>query len=194
MKETSDRAAGFFYELGILQTMKRSGQDYLGSGTQSIADHVFRTAMIGYTMAKMTGCDADKVLKMCMFHDLEESRTGDLNYLQQNYVTSDDEKALSHVVKGLAIEPEVNETIDEYAAQQSQEAILAKDADTLELIFFLKEQKDKGNQQADNWIRTASQRLKTEIGKELMQSALDSMYYEWWYNSGENWRRGNKNW
>ncbi|WP_303852002.1 HD domain-containing protein [Seleniivibrio woodruffii] len=194
MKEISDRSATFFYELGILQTMKRSGQDYLGSGTQSIADHIFRTAMIGFTMAKMVPCDADKVLKMCMFHDLEESRTGDLNYLQQNYVNSDDEKALSHVIHGLPIEEEVNVCIDEYAAQQSFEALIAKDADTLELIFFLKEQLDKGNKQAENWIRASSQRLKTDIAKEIMQSAMERMYYEWWYSKDENWRRGSKNW
>ncbi|MCD8554885.1 HD domain-containing protein [Seleniivibrio sp.] len=194
MKEISDRSATFFYELGILQTMKRSGQDYLGSGTQSIADHIFRTAMIGFTMAKMVPCDADKVLKMCMFHDLEESRTGDLNYLQQNYVNSDDEKALNHVVKGLPIEEEVSTCIDEYAAQQSLEALIAKDADTLELIFFLKEQLDKGNKQAENWIKASSQRLKTDIGKEIMQSCLERMYYEWWYSKDENWRRGSKNW
>jgi putative hydrolase of HD superfamily len=194
MKEASDRSATFFYELGILQTMKRSGQDYLGSGTQSIADHIFRTAMIGFTMAKMAGCDADKVLKMCMFHDLEESRTGDLNYLQQNYVESDDEKALDHVIQGLPIEGEVNVCIDEYAAQQTQEALIAKDADTLELIFFLKEQLDKGNSQAENWINASKQRLKTDIAKEILQSAMERMYYEWWYSKDENWRRGSKNW
>ncbi len=194
MKEISDRSANFFYELGILQTMKRSGQDYLGSGTQSIADHIFRTAMIGFTMAKMMPCDADKVLKMCMFHDLEESRTGDLNYLQQNYVNSDDEKALNHVIHGLPIEEDVNTCIDEYAAQQSLEALIAKDADTLELIFFLKEQLDKGNSQAENWIRASSQRLKTDIAREIMQSCLERMYYEWWYSKDENWRRGSKNW
>ncbi|ADD68634.1 metal dependent phosphohydrolase [Denitrovibrio acetiphilus DSM 12809] len=195
MKETSDRVTNFFYELGILQVMKRSGQDYLGSGTQSIADHSFRVAMMGYTLAKIVGCDADKVLKMCMFHDLEESRTGDLNYLQQAYVCSDDEKALKHSMAGLPIEKDVLETIDEYSAQETTEAVVAKDADVLELLFFLKEQKDKGNQQADNWIRTAVKRLKTEVAVSIFQSASEKMYYEWWYNTDdESWKRGNKDW
>lgn len=194
MKESTDRITGFFYELGILQVMKRSGQDYLGSGTQSIADHVFRVAMMGYTMAKRVGCDADKVMKMCMFHDLEESRTGDLNYLQQNYVDSDDNRALEHVLKGLPIEADVRAIIEEYAALETAEAKIAKDADTLELIFFLKEQLDKGNKQADNWIRASAQRLKTDIAKEIFESAMETMYYEWWYSKDENWRRGSKNW
>lgn len=194
MKEQSDRVTDFFYELGILQVMKRSGQDYLGSGMQSIADHVFRVAMMGFTMAHMNGCDADKVMKMCLFHDLEESRTGDLNYLQQAYVDSDDDMALDHVLKGLPIDSAVRGIVEEYAAQETIEAQVAKDADTLELIFFLKEQKDKGNSQADNWIAASSKRLKTDTAKKIMESAMDTMYYEWWYNRDDKWRRGSKNW
>jgi len=193
--DKTGRVSNFFYELGILQTMKRSGQDYLGSGTQSIADHSFRVAMMGYTLAKIVGCDADKVMKMCMFHDLEESRTGDLNYLQQAYVESDDDKALKHAVDGLPIEQDVLDIIEEFSAQKTTEAIVAKDADVLELLFFLKEQKDKGNQQADNWIRTTVKRLKTEAAQKIFISASEIMYYEWWYNTDDqSWKRGNKNW
>jgi putative hydrolase of HD superfamily len=195
MKETSDRVSDFFYELGILQVMKRSGQDFLGSGSQSIADHSFRVAMMGFTLARMVKCDADKVLKMCMFHDLEESRTGDLNYLQQYYVESDDDKALQHVIEDLPIEDDIREIIEEFTAQETIEAQIAKDADVLELLFFLKEQKDKGNQQADNWMTGAVKRLKTDIAKTIFESASEKMYYEWWYNrKDESWKRGNKNW
>ncbi|PLX68403.1 MAG: phosphohydrolase [Denitrovibrio sp.] len=191
----NDRVADFFYEIGIIQVMKRSGQDFLGSGTQSVADHSFRVAMMGYTLAKMSGADADKVMKMCMFHDLEESRTGDLNYLQQAYVESDDDKALKESVEGLPIEDEVHSIIDEYKAQESAEAKLAKDADVLELLFFLKEQKDKGNHQASNWISGVVKRLQTELAKEIFRSASEKMYYEWWYNrKDESWKHGNKNW
>jgi len=189
------RVSNFFYELGILQVLKRSGQDFLGSGNQSVADHSFRVAMMGYTMARMAGVDADKVLKMCMFHDLEEARTGDLNYLQQAYVESDDDKALAHSMEDLPIEGEVLELIKEFGAQETDEARLAKDADVLELLFFLKEQKDKGNPQADNWIRGTVTRLKTDIAKEIFNSASEIMYYEWWYNRrDESWKRGSKNW
>lgn len=195
MKEISDRVSNFFYELGILQVMKRSGQTFLGSGGQSVADHSFRVALIGFTLARMSGCDADKVMRMCLFHDIEEARTGDLNYLQQAYVESDDDKALAHAVEGLPIQDEIMELIAEYSAQETIEAKVAKDADVLELLFFLKEQKDKGNQQADNWIRGTVKRLQTELAEKIFQSASEIMYYEWWYNrKDENWKRGNKNW
>jgi len=195
MKNSSSRVTNFFYEIGFLQTLKRSGQDFLGSGTQSVADHSFRVAMMGYTLAKMIGCDADKVLKMCLFHDLEEARTGDLNYLQQAYTNSDDQKALCHLTEGVPVEKEIRDIVEEYSKQESNEAVIAKDADVLELLFFLKEQKDKGNQQADNWIRTAVTRLKTDLAKEIFQTAAETMYYEWWYNNkDESWKNGCKDW
>jgi len=194
-QNSNSKVSNFFYEIGILQTMRRSGQDYLGSGTQSVADHSFRVAVMGYTLAKMIECDADRVMKMCMFHDIEEARTGDLNYLQQAYVESDDDRALSESVEGLPIESEVHELISEYRAQVTLESKVAKDADVLELLFFLKEQKDKGNQQADNWMRGTVKRLQTDTAKQIFQAAGEIMYYEWWYNrKDESWKRGNKNW
>jgi putative hydrolase of HD superfamily len=184
----------FFFEAGFLQNLQRTGIPYLGSGDQNVAAHSFRVTVIGYTMAVMLGADSSKVLKMCLFHDLEEARTGDLNYLQQKYVNSDDDKALRHALHGLPVEAEVTELISEFAEQKTLEAQIAKDADVLELIMFLKEQLDKGNEQARNWIKSALKRLKTEKGRELAVSMLETMYYEWWYGSDDEWENGSKNW
>lgn len=184
----------FFFEAGFLQNIQRTGLPYLGSGSQSVAEHSYRVSVIGFTMAAMLGADSSKVLKMCLFHDLEEARTGDLNYLQQKYVKSDDKKALRDALKDLPIEQDILEIIDEYALQETVEARIAKDADVLELILFLKEQLDKGNEQAGNWISSALKRVKTEVGLQLAESILDTRYYEWWYGDGNGWENGTKNW
>lgn len=188
------RIINFFFEAGFLQNLQRTGIPYLGSGKQSVAEHSFRVTVIGYTMAAMLGADVNKVLKMCLFHDLEEARTGDLNYLQQRYVKSDDQKALRDALKGLPLEVEVTELIDEYAQQKTLEAKIAKEADVLELIMFLKEQLDKGNEQAGNWLKSAVKRLKTEKGIQLAESILETRYYEWWYGDGNGWENGSKDW
>jgi len=193
-KSSLDRLANFFFEAGMLQKMERSGNKFLGSGNASVADHSFRTAIIGFTMARRAGADAFKVMAMCMFHDLEEARTGDLNYLEQRYCQSDDKRALSDALKNLPIENEVHSLIEEYSALETMEAKIAKDADTLELIFFLKEEKDKGNQQADNWLRGTLLRLLTDEAKKLAEAAMEVMYYEWWYNLDEEWKSGSKDW
>ena len=188
------RIINFFFEAGFLQNLQRTGIPYLGSGKQSVAEHSFRVTVIGFSMACMLGADANKVMKMCLFHDLEEARTGDLNYLQQKYVQSDDEKALKHALEGLPMEAELADLIDEYASQASLEAKIAKEADVLELIMFLKEELDKGNEQAGNWIKSALKRLKTEKGAQLAESILETRYYEWWYGDGNGWDKGSKHW
>jgi putative hydrolase of HD superfamily len=188
------RVVHFLFEAGFLQNMQRTGVAHLGSGQQSIAEHSFRATVIGYTLASMLGADVSKVLKMCLFHDLEEARTGDLNYLQQRYVKSDDEKALRHAVSGLPMEDELLSVIGEFAAQETLEAKVAKDADALELILFLKEQLDKGNEQAANWIRSAVKRLKTEKAVQIAETIMETRYYEWWYGDGNGWENGTKNW
>ena len=89
------RIARFLFEVGMLRHTERSGFKFLGSGRQSVAEHILRVAYIGYVMSKMEkGIDAEKLLKMCLFHDLCEARTGDLNYVYKRYMKADEEKAI----------------------------------------------------------------------------------------------------
>lgn len=187
------RITRFFYEMGTLQRMPRTGHIYLGSGTATVAEHVFRTAMIGYTLALIEGADCGKVLLMCQFHDVEEARTGDLNYLQQRYVNSDDKKALKHTLEGLPFENDIHALIDEYRSLETKEALVAKDADALELACLLKEELDKGNKQAGVWLENVKERIKTDGAKKLYQEICDTEYYDWWYG-GHDWSNGSKSW
>lgn len=184
----------FLFEAGILQNTPRSGNVFLGSGTQTVGSHVFRTVLIGFVLAKLAGADSGEVMKMCLFHDIEETRTGDINYLQQRYVVSDDSRALNDIVSNLPFKNEIIKTVSDYEKLESLEAKIAKDADTLELIFYLKEQLDKGNSQAQNWIDHAKKRLLTDVAKKLIPSMQNSNYYDWWYNLTDEWHKGNKKW
>ncbi|MCA1980140.1 MAG: HD domain-containing protein [Calditerrivibrio sp.] len=189
-----NRLVNFFFESGILQSLKRSGNIFLGSGDQNVASHIFRTAVIAYTMAYILNANKEKVLITALFHDIEETRIGDLNYLQQMYVRSDDSRALADQLKGLPIEKEIGDLIKDYGKLETIESQIVKDADTLELILYLKEQYDKGNKQALNWINAAKKRLITELGKEIAVSIENSNYYDWWYNIRDDWENGSKEW
>ncbi|BAI80428.1 conserved hypothetical protein [Deferribacter desulfuricans SSM1] len=200
MKDNNEKSStylsivDFFYEVGILQQIQRSGIPFLGSGKQSIAEHIFRTVVIGYQLSKLANADTTKVLLMCLFHDLEETRTGDLNYLQQKYVKPKEKKALSDILQNLPSKDEIMAIISEYERQETLESKLAKDSDTLELILFLKENLDKGNEQANFWIQNAQKRLKTEIGKNLFKQIMKRKYYHWWQEINNDWVNGNKTW
>jgi len=42
----------FLFEIGILKKTPRSGYQFLGTGNESVAEHSFRVAVIGYLLAK----------------------------------------------------------------------------------------------------------------------------------------------
>ena len=67
----------FLYEMGLLKRYKRTGWMIAGiDNPESIAEHSFRTAIIGYLLAVMEGADPAKTAAMCLFHDTQETRIG----------------------------------------------------------------------------------------------------------------------
>ncbi len=178
----------FFFELGMLKKTPRSGFQFLGSGRESVADHVFRVATIGFTMARLdTEADAFTVMRMCLFHDLPESRTGDLNYVNKYYVDSKEDQAIKDLAQTLPFGEELQELIEEFKRGESREAQLARDADQLDLILELKENQDLGNRYAEDWIHFAVKRLKTDLGKQLAAEILETDSTAWWFEGKDHW-------
>jgi putative hydrolases of HD superfamily len=186
----------FLFEVGILSKTPRSGFHFLGSGNQSVSEHISRVMFIGYTLALLEkDVDVLKVLKMCLFHDLAESRVSDLNYVHQKYVISEDVKAIEDLAKTVPFGKDIKESIREFEERQTKESILAKDADNLEWILSLKEQFDTGNSKAEDWITSAVQRLKSNIAINIARQILETDSDEWWFgNKDDKWwvNRGRK--
>jgi putative hydrolase of HD superfamily len=167
------RIANFLFEAGMLKRTPRTGFQFLGSGAESVAEHIFRTVYIGYTLGRLSNnVDTDRMIKMCLFHDLPEARTGDLNYVNKKYVKADEEKAVNDLADTLPFGDEIKDLIFDFIKGESPEARLAHDADQLELILALKEHKDLGNKYADEWLEFALKRLKTDVARELAETIL----------------------
>jgi putative hydrolase of HD superfamily len=180
--------ANFFFEVGMLKRTPRTGFQFLGSGAESVAEHSFRTAIIGYTLARLDGgADVGKVLRLCLFHDIPEARTGDLNYVNKKYVSVDEKKAVADLAETLPFGEEYRETIEEFSAQQSLESRLAHDADQLEMILALKEYKDLGNRYADEWYPFSVRRLKTDTARRLAESIWSTDSSRWWFDDDQEW-------
>lgn len=180
--------ANFLFEVGMLKRTPRTGFQFLGSGAQSVAEHSFRTAMIGYTLAQLDGkADVARVLQLCLFHDVPEARTGDMNYVNKKYVTVDEEKAIEDLASQLPFGDDYRRTTLEYIAKESHEALLAHDADQLEMILSLKERKDLGNRYADEWFPFALERLKTDVAKVLAQEIWETDSSKWWFDDDREW-------
>ena len=119
----------FLFEVGMLKRTPRTGYQFLGTGRESVAGHSFRTAVIGYALAKQhPDADIPKTVFMCLFHDLHEARTGDHNYVNKQYVTVDEDRAVSDMAEGLGFGDEIISLTDEFNQAETLEARLAKDA------------------------------------------------------------------
>ncbi len=192
-KPDLDRISHFLHEVGMLKRTPRTGYQFLGSGSENVAEHSFRTAVIGYILADMAGVDKSRTVFMCLFHDLHESRVGDMNYVNRMYNQTDDRQALSDALQGTGMQEDILELIDDLEDVGSAEAALAQDADQLDLILNLKEQQDLGNKYAVKWLGHAIPRLRTPEGKALAQRIIEADHTDWWFNGPDRswWSRKN---
>lgn len=172
----------FLFEVGMLKKTPRSGYRFLGSGRESVAEHCFRTSVIGYVLSlQEEGVDPHRTVLLCLMHDLPEARTGDLNYVNKRYVNADEDKALKDLAVDLPFGDDIVDLVREFNAGESVEARLARDADQLDLILELKEQLDLGNKYASDWLVYALKRLQSPSARELANSILETDSTEWWF-------------
>jgi putative hydrolase of HD superfamily len=184
MKEIAD----FLFEVGMLQKTPRSGFQFLGSGSESVAEHVLRTLFVAYVLCKMDPeADELKVLRLCLMHDLPEARTGDMNYVNKKYVSVDEKKAIRELAEPLFFGGEIEEALDEFNGKKTRESLLARDADQLSLILQLKECGDLGNNYSREWIRFAVLRLATENARNLAADILATDSSNWWFKDKSDW-------
>ena len=183
-----EEIANFLFETGMLNKTPRTGFRFLGSGKESVAEHILRTLFIGYSLCKLDpAADELKVLRMCLVHDLPEARTGDQNYMYKKYVTVDEEKAVRELTEHLPFGGEIRAVLEEFNEKKTREALLAHDADQLGLILQLKEYGDLGNQYSQEWLNFAVRRLCTDQGKKLADTILQTDWTQWWFRDKSDW-------
>jgi putative hydrolase of HD superfamily len=180
--------ADFLFEMGMLCKTPRSGYQFLGSGRESVAEHVLRTVYTGYALCKLNpSLNELRVLKMCVLHDLPEARTGDMNYVNKKYVQVDEAKAVRELTESLSFGDDIRQAIDEFNAKETMESRIARDADQIALILQLKEYGDLGNKYSEEWIQYALQRLCTEEGRKLAARIIQTDSSHWWFKEKNDW-------
>ena len=173
--------ADFLFEAKILKNIPRAGFAFLGAGRESVAEHSFTTALIAFVMSKMEPeVDAQRLVAMCLLHDVPEARIGDLNYVQKRYVTADEEQAIADSIEHLPFGDDIAGLLAEYNGQQSREAKLAHDADQLAFILDLKSISDVGGRTPEKWLPVVKKRLKTRLGRNLAEAVSSRSWDAWW--------------
>lgn len=191
-----EKIVNFLYEVGSLRRIPRSHRQTLmvNDTADNISSHSFRVAMIGWQIALMEEVDADKVVKMCLIHDVPEIRSGDSNWLHKTYVKVFEDEIVEDQLKNLPFDDQYK-TILEYNERKTAEAIVAKDADLLDQILLLKEYEHQGNREAHIWLHGKDNEekenkqllmLKTKSAQEIGRKILETTPSDWWKGSWSN--------
>lgn len=176
-----ERIAKLFFEAGQLKRLPRSGWFFAGvENPESVAGHSWRTALIGLFLAKMENADENRVVKMCLLHDLAETRTGDINRVNDRYI---EDKGESRAFEDmLGFDSEVLGIVSEYDGKKSKESVIAKDADLLEVLVQAKEYIEFGSPKSVvNWMKNARAGLKTKSAKDLANKIGSMDPTSWWH-------------
>ncbi|MER6097785.1 HD domain-containing protein [Streptomyces sp. NPDC001728] len=175
--------AGFIFEMGVLKNAKRTGWWFTGNNNpESIAEHSFRVGVIGAVLAMMEGVDPAKVALMCLFHDTQETRIGDIPHIGRRYIDAASNQAVTADQVSAAhpaVKAGVQRVVEEYEAHDTPEAIVAKDADKLECLVQAVEYRAQGNTLVQDWIDTSLNSLKTPSAQALAEAALTMSPLEW---------------
>lgn len=189
-----EAAAQFIYEVGQLKRVPRTGWFLAGVGDpESVAEHSFRVTIAGILLASMTASEVDvgRVAMMCAFHDIAETRIGDVASVARPYL---DKPAESLVVSDQTVGmPEqtrtlVLELVREYEAGESIEAQLAHDADKIECLTQAREYESFGNPQPREWVQGSLESLITEEGRSLATFIMGCSPSTWWRGFVANYR------
>jgi putative hydrolases of HD superfamily len=173
-----------FYEAGQLKRSRRTGWWRAGvRDPESVAEHSWRTAVIAYFVALAEGADPERAATIGVFHDLAETRIGDIEYVGRRYLNAtDDETIAKDQAQDLpaAMTEAFLAVVRQVAAVDSPEAACARDADKLECLLQAREYQRQGHQDVQEWIDNMAAAVRTETGKALAAAALRIDPGEWW--------------
>jgi putative hydrolase of HD superfamily len=171
----------------LLKRVKRSGWWVAGiENPESVADHCFRCAVIGFYMAHEEGADPYRVLAMTLFNDIHEARINDLHKMGHYYIDfkAAEKRVFADQVKALPakVKAEITSVRSDYDTQLSPEALVARDADILECLVQAVEYRDNGYPVADKFLKRAPGFLKTRTARALWGALQRWDSTVWWEN------------
>ncbi len=180
-----NKTINFLFEIASLRRITRSHRQLIARANDNVGDHSFRTAIIGMILAKMENCDENKVMKMCLFHDLAEARTGDANFVNKLYGTLRHAEAIKDQTEDLPIGDEIRKSLKDFGERKSIESIVAKDADNLDQMLLQQEYFFQDEKNSRIWQTHTERFLVTESAKKIAIGIREANPFEWLYDLAE---------
>ncbi len=165
-------AVDFFAEAGLLKHVKRSGWWVAGiKDPESVAEHSFRAAVIGFYLAFLEEADPFQVVSMSLFNDIHEARINDLHKMGHYYIDFKhaEKKVFKDQVARLdqRVKSQLEKLRHDYDRQKSRESLIARDADILECLLQAREYYDSGHTKAECFFAKAPELLKTKSARKM---------------------------
>ena len=144
--------------IGKLKKIERTGWVTWSNvqNPESVAEHIFRTAVLGLIVADMKKLNAEKVVRMCLLHDLPEAIIGDWDPIVKKKLGMEKWKAKEKeaLTKLLSMLPEkirgkYLEAWEEFEGMKTKEAKIVKQLDRLEMIIQALEYLEEGYKEDD---------------------------------------------
>jgi 5'-deoxynucleotidase YfbR-like HD superfamily hydrolase len=173
----------YFFEAGALKRLPRTG--WLNAGIkhpESVAEHSYRTGLIGAVLAVMEGADPAKVALMGVIHDTQETRIGDIAYIGRRYVkAADNRDVTADQTAGApaAVRDTLGAIVDEIESYETKESIIHRDADKLECLLQAIEYRETGNTNMQQFYDSMLAALATPSAKAIGHRAVNSNSQGW---------------
>ncbi len=134
----------FMEYAGRLKRIKRTGWMIRGvPEPETVAEHTYRAALLGYILAKIQGANAERVMIMLLIHDLAESIIGDIIPEAEQYLNKEEaeKSAMEQILTNLDedISKELMGIYLEFMEGTTLEARIARKADKMEMSFQARE-------------------------------------------------------
>lgn len=175
--------AQFAFEMGVLKRVRRAGWWHAGvSDPESVAEHSFRVSQLAAMIAAQEGADPARAALLAVWHDSQETRTGDLPHTAKPYVSGPDPQKITVDQTTCLPEPAaqmVREAVAEYESRKTLEARCARDADKLECLIQAVEYQAAGNTGVQGWIDSSRNGLLTATAQRIADVAVSISPLSW---------------
>lgn len=141
---------------------------------ETVASHSYQMALMALYLSKdySNQYDFNKVIKMCICHDLAESCIGDITPQDVTYKNKRQEeaKAMQNIANGCCFD-ELYDLYIEYEQKETNESKLANDLDKLDMYIQSIDYEQKNpNLDLGEFRVSATKSILTPLGKEILAS------------------------
>ncbi|XP_071926317.1 uncharacterized protein [Coffea arabica] len=155
-----------------LKTTKRKGWINHGiKGSESIADHMYRMALMALIASDLPGVNRERCIKIAIVHDIAEAIVGDITpsdgvpKAEKSRLEQAALNEMCEILGGGIRAEEIKELWEEYENNSSLEANLVKDFDKVEMILQALEYETEHGKVLDEFYLSTAGKIQTEIGK-----------------------------